>query len=796
VFEEPLVRADTVTGMPEGQGLRAIAPRLACWGLAGALLAMPASAAAVAGPTGDLSPRLAELAKPSGLTASHIGLAEKLGLAPGEGNTVQRGNRVFAYVRFDRGATAALDELRGTGAKVVDVSRRYQTITVAAKPDELRDVAGVARVAGVSPVHAPIVAGVGSAGPVASVFEPCFGTATSEGDLQLNAMAARDGFEIDGSGVKVGILSDSFNRDKTADTSASTDVKTGDLPGSGNPCGYASPVQVLDDSALGGEDEGRAMAQIVHDLAPGASLAFATAFKSELSFAKNIVKLAEAGATVIADDVFYTEEPFFQDGPIAVAVNEVVEGGATYFSAAGNDNLVDSLGRDIASWEAPEYRDSGSCPASLVALSEEIEAEELELELEGPGTGLHPEHCMDFDPGPGDDETFGITVSSGATLLADLQWAEPREGVGDNIDAFLLNAKGESLTGSIESNIAVTQQPVELVEWENNTGSKAQVQLAINRYKGAEDPRLKLALLQNGGGVTATEYPESSGGDTVGPTIFGHSGAASAVGVGAVPFDNSKKPERYSSRGPVTHYFGPVTGSKTPAEPLAKPEKIAKPDVVATDGGASTFFGSCESHVWRFYGTSAAAPHAAAVAALELETAPGATPAEVRQAQVESASKVGAFAPEAVGGGLVDAPEAISSLLSVGFPGGEQIAPPVSENCNVPTPPGSGPTLSGLSGSQTSSLALPPPRTLFRHRPRRVIHTRKQTVRVVFRFGSDETDVTFACRIDGGLFRVCPERFVRRFGVGLHTVRVVARDASGNGDRTPAFYRFLVKRIF
>ncbi len=616
MFEKSLVGADTVTGMPEVQGLRAIVARLACGVLAGALLAVPASAAAAAGPTVDLSPQLAELAKPSGLTASHIGLAEKLGLAPGEGNTVRRGNRVFAYVRFDHGATAALDELRGTGAKIVDASRRYQTITVAARPDELRDVAGVAGVAGVSPVHAPIVAGVGGAGPVASAFEPCFGAATSEGDLQLNAMAARDGFEVDGSGVKVGILSDSFNRDKAADTSASTDVNTGDLPGPGNPCGYTSPVQPLDDTALGGEDEGRAMAQIVHDLAPGASLAFATAFKSELSFAKNIVKLAEAGATVIADDVFYTEEPFFQDGPIAVAVNEVVEGGATYFSAAGNDNLVDNSGRDIASWEAPEYRDSGSCPASLVALSKEIEDEELELE--GPGTGLHPDHCMDFDPGPGEDETFGITVSSGATLLADLQWAEPREGVADNIDAFLLNAKGESLTGSIESNIAVTQQPVELIEWENNTGSKAQVQLVINRYKGTEDPPLKLALLQNGGGVTATEYPESSGGDTVGPTIFGHSGAASAVGVGAVPFDDSEEPERYSSHGPVTHYFGPVTGSKTPAKPLGSPEIIAKPDVVATDGGANTFFGSCESHVWRFYGTSAAAPHAAAVAALEL----------------------------------------------------------------------------------------------------------------------------------------------------------------------------------
>jgi hypothetical protein len=795
VFENLLVQVDTVTRMPQGQGLRALSARLASWAVAVALLAMPTSAAAIAGPPSGLSPRLAELSKISDRTASQADLAAKLGLAPGDGDMARQGNRVLAYVRFDYGAVAALDQLRGTGAKIVDVSRRYQTITVAAKPGELRDIAGVARVAGVSPVHAPIVAGAGTAGPVASVSEPCFGAATSEGDLQLSAMAARDGFEVDGSGVKVGILSDSFNRDKTADTSASMDVKTGDLPGPENPCGYTTPVQVLDDSAVGGEDEGRAMAQIVHDLAPGASLAFATAFKDELSFAKNIVKLAEAGATVIADDVFYTEEPFFQDGPIAVAVNEVVEGGATYFSAAGNDNLVDNQGRDIASWEAPAYRDSGSCPASLVALSEEIEELELTLELEGPGTGLHPEHCMDFNPGPGKDQTFGITVSNGATLFADLQWAEPREGVSDNIDAYLLNAKGEAVTGSIESNIAGTQQPVELIEWENDTGAKAQVQLVINRYKGTENPPLKFALLQNGGGVTATEYPESSGGDTVGSTIFGHSGAASAVGVGAVPFNDSEEPEEYSSHGPVTHYFGPVTGSNAPAEPIAgSPEVIAKPDVVATDGGANTFFGFCQSHVWRFYGTSAAAPHAAAVAALEREADPLATPEEVRQAQTENTLPVGAFPPEAVGAGLVDAPEAISGLLSVGFPGGTQFAPPEPENCNLPSPPGPSPSPTGPSGPQTSTNQQVPT-TFFRHRPPRVILTRKRIVREVFRFGSDESGATFACRIDGGLFRVCPERLVRRFGVGLHTLRVVARDASGDGDRTPAVYRFRVKRI-
>jgi hypothetical protein len=87
-----------------------------------------------------------------------------------------------------------------------------------------------------------------------------------------------------------------------------------------------------------------------------------------------------------------------------------------------------------------------------------------------------------------------------------------------------------------------------------------------------------------------------------------------------------------------------------------------------------------------------------------------------------------------------------------------------------------------------------PPRTFFSLRPAKLIRTRQSSARVTFRFGSNKTDVTFACRIDGGLFRLCPEEMTRRFGIGWHSVQVAARDATGNGDRTPAFYRFRVKR--
>ncbi len=288
------------------------------------------------------------------------------------------------------------------------------------------------------------------------------------------------------------------------------------------------------------------MLQIVHDVAPKASLSFATAFAGEEAFAKSIEELAEAGAEVIVDDVAYFEEPFFQEGPVAVAIRKVTEGGVAYFSAAGNDNLFDGEGNEIASWEAPEFRDAGGCPAAVSSLE-----------------GLNGSHCLDFNPSAATDRTFGVKVKAGATLTADLQWAEPRFGVETDLDAFLLSAGGALLAGSVEDNPA-SGKPVEIVQWTNTSSSEKTVQLVVNRYSGP-GARLKLALMQNGGGVSGTEYPASGGGDVVGPTVFGHAGAASAVAVGAVPVPvspfNATPVERYSSRGPVTNYFGPVEGS-------------------------------------------------------------------------------------------------------------------------------------------------------------------------------------------------------------------------------------------
>ena len=146
---------------------------------------------------------------------------------------------------------------------------------------------------------------------------------------------ARLGYDLDGSGVKIGVLSNSYN----TQSKAHIDVTNGDLPGIGNPNGDSLEVDVIKDfvSSSGPlSDEGRAMLQIVHDIAPGAELAFRTGFLGEQDMAVGIRELSNALCDVIVDDISYITEPFFRDGVISQTIDSVVNEGITFFSSAGN----------------------------------------------------------------------------------------------------------------------------------------------------------------------------------------------------------------------------------------------------------------------------------------------------------------------------------------------------------------------------------------------------------------------------------------------------------------------------
>jgi hypothetical protein len=156
----------------------------------------------------------------------------------------------------------------------------------------------------------------------------------------------------------------------------------------------------------------------------------------------------------------------------------------------------------------------------------------------------------------------------------------------------------------------------------------------------------------------------------------------------------------------------------------------------------------------------------------------------------------------------VEALGAIEDLLTpTGSPPAECLPPEAEGSVEEARAPGNwgieAPPTTGTTNT-TSTQPPPPPeeesrrkglRTFIRHRPGTRLRTRSSTAKVVLNLGSNEAGATFVCRIDGSLFHPCPARLVRRFGIGSHSVRAIARDAAGNADPTPAVFRFKVVRV-
>ena len=93
-----------------------------------------------------------------------------------------------------------------------------------------------------------------------------------------------------GAGLKIGILSDTFN----TLGGYTVDIASGDLP---------FGVTVLQESSSMVTDEGCGMAQLIHDLVPGAEIFFQTSDGGANNFAAGIQQLADAGCDVIVDDI-------------------------------------------------------------------------------------------------------------------------------------------------------------------------------------------------------------------------------------------------------------------------------------------------------------------------------------------------------------------------------------------------------------------------------------------------------------------------------------------------------------
>ncbi len=441
------------------------------------------------------------------------------------------------------------------------------------------------------------------------------GSRTNEADFVHEADRVRGqlaGSDVDGSGVSIGVLSDSFN----ALGGAAADVASGDLP----------VVTVLQDLA-GFSDEGRAMLQLIHDLAPGAALSFATAFTGPLGFAANIRDLARNASTnadIIVDDVGYFTEPFFQDGVIAQAVTDVfTNDGVAYFSSAGN-------AADFA-YESAAFTPSNDS-AGLI-----------------PGGGFH-----DFNSAAGVDTRQALPpLPNGGRIRFSLQWDDPFftvNGVDSDVDIFLVLAgTGTIVGGSAADNIA-NQSPVEFVNYTNSSGAAQNLEIMIQLFDGPTPGRIKYLDIDE---IGVLEF------DTDSPTIFGHPAAPGAVAVAAAPFFNHHTPESFTSLGPSRQIFE-TNGTRLPVDVIRN-----TPQITAVDGSQNTFFGQSidvdgTGAKFLFFGTSAAAPNAAAIAALVKDANPTFTAQQIYDRLEQTADDIGAPGIDTLTGvGLINAYDAV-----------------------------------------------------------------------------------------------------------------------------------------
>ena len=434
--------------------------------------------------------------------------------------------------------------------------------------------------------------GIAQVSGVTQIVPPCYADpqtgavdAASDGILEAsNVRSQFAGYGINGANVKVGVISDGI-------THAAASQSTGDLP----------VTITVDPSLQGSGDEGTAMLEIVHDLAPGAQLFFAgpgttVDMVNSINWMVNTAKV-----NVIVDDLtFYlasaasSAQPYFSDGSVASAAENAVSQGVVYVSAAGN-------WQTNSNWQGTQIRSH------------------WEGQFNNDGYGYNN---FNTNPGGAVDDGDACNVAAGATIQANLQWSDQWSDNTNEYDLYLVNSNGSELLAS--STIRQTgMQPFEDISWTNLTGSVQAVQLVIYQYSG-QSRDLDMYVAMSGGNATTSNI-NSGLYYTAGDSLVDQQAATGVISVGAIDADDSPSYntiEPYSDWGPSTICTNFSTQTFVARQSLAG----CGIDDVDTEVGTLGYFGN------PFLGTSAAAPDVAAIAALMHQTNPSLTPAEVATA--------------------------------------------------------------------------------------------------------------------------------------------------------------------
>ena len=428
------------------------------------------------------------------------------------------------------------------------------------------------------------------------------GSTTTQGDSILRANAARiRGF--DGKGVKVGVISDGVNNRNVA-------AASGDLPQTSPGNGIAA-VQV-NPAIPGSGDEGTAMLEIIHDLAPGATLAFSGA-PTTIDFLNAVNWLANtANCHVICDDVAYFGEPFFADGAAAQTCEAAIANGRTYVTSAGNFRQ--------------NHIQTGYTGVNFT-----------------PSFAGVPWNLNNWN-GAGDHSLDIAVAASGAstTVTVFLQWDEPYGSATANYDLYIVNAAETAalaMSTSVQGGGYIF--PFETASIVVPPSAVNQTfRIWIRKDPAAPNRNIEMFVLQSGGTAVISnllEYNAPTG------SIFGQAASVNVISCAAVG---------QSSGAPwcTTEYFS-STGPSVLTIPMLAVRQT--PTLTAIDGVSVTGAGGFSNP---FYGTSAASPHVAGVAALLKSAKPAATPTQIRTLLIQGAVDCGAPGYENdTGFGRVDA---------------------------------------------------------------------------------------------------------------------------------------------
>jgi len=355
---------------------------------------------------------------------------------------------------------------------------------------------------------------------VQAVDPPRFraGSVMTEGDATHHGLQARTApLSLDGSGIKVGVISDGI-------TNLAAAQAGGDLPASMN---------VLN---TGSGDEGTAMLEIIHDMAPGADLYFTASGPDRTSFGNAVAALHFLGCDIICDDVGWYTDPFFEHSPTGMLIGNLQTlRDYMHVSAAGNDAQLH---------HQQVFTDTFPSPG---------------------GDGWHDPYLL-------------VSIPPGGVLDVFMQWKEPFSSTTLQSDYDLYLADYNTMAILAQS---LSRKKVgETIQYTNATGSTIIAAVYVYRQSGTLNHDIEIFIEPQNGAV---QYLTSS----ISPvdTIFGHPGYGSVLSVVATDVANPSQIEWFSSQGPFS-----IIGMFQPVKPnLAAADGVS---ITGAGGFATPFFGT------------------------------------------------------------------------------------------------------------------------------------------------------------------------------------------------------------